>query len=294
MLPTSKREIWVEMRIKYHYCLENKFGLTKFLEKFQISYEICEFPEIKYKSCSFDLYEDQKAYEMFKMQFPFVSRLECIRSIEYSRADIENAEWLSVRNISTKVQWEYDEKAFERSCPYKRPFFRDVYYRHTEQKDILSATKPVKWGTRQFFSGPNAADNLIFCSERAKKILGNQWKGLEFLPVKKYNTSKYIDDLYQLFFTERLPVEIIRGEQQTICKSCGRRIIRIPKGESQLKLDGKSIQDQKSVYKTGEVLTEELIRNTTFSLNIVPQDFYQYCEKHAMNRGMVYEPIHLL
>lgn len=46
------------MRIKYYYCLENKLGLIKLGDKFQIPYEICEIPEVKYKLYSFDLYED--------------------------------------------------------------------------------------------------------------------------------------------------------------------------------------------------------------------------------------------
>lgn len=280
------------MRVKHHYCLGNKIGLLKFLNKFQIPYQTCEIED--YKSYSFDLYEDQEVYVRFRACFPFVSRLDSIKTIEYSKAEIENAEWLTVQNISIKVQWEYDENAFKQLCPYKIPFIKEVYHRHLEQADILSVTKPVKWGTRQFFSGPSAADDIIFCSKRAKLLLENRWVGLEFWPVKKYNTSKQLEDLYQLYFAECLPIEAFSGGQLAICKGCGRKIMRITEGVHQLVIDSKYLQDQKSVYKTGEVLTRELIGCNTFSLNIVSQEFYQYCEKHGMNRGMIYEPINLI
>ena len=57
------------------------------------------------------MYEDQKVYEKFKQQFPFVSRLDSITTCEYSQGEIEEAQWLFVRNKSVKVQWEYDEYA---------------------------------------------------------------------------------------------------------------------------------------------------------------------------------------
>lgn len=53
------------------------------------------------------MYEDQKVYEKFKQQFPFVSRLDSITTCEYSQGEIEEAQWLFVRNKSVKVQWEY-------------------------------------------------------------------------------------------------------------------------------------------------------------------------------------------
>lgn len=214
--------------------------------------------------------------------------------MEYSKADLEDAEWLTVRNKSIKVQWEYDENAFKQSCPYKRLFLKELYYRHSEQADVLSVTKPVKWGTRQFFSGPNAADDIIFCSERAKAMLGNLWQGLEFWPVKKCNTSGYLTDLYQLFFSECLPIEAIGGGHLTACNICGRKIVRIAEDMPQIEIKREYLTNSNKVYRTGDVLTVQRKGYTTFSVNIVPQEFYRYCEKNQMNRGMVYEPIKLI
>jgi hypothetical protein len=281
----------IEMRVKHHYFITNRFGLLKFLDKYQISYKICKLVDSRDNTYAFDLYEDQEAYVKFRAQFPFIGS---IKTIEYSKLDIENAEWLSVRNRTTSVQWEYNEKAFKQSCPYKRPFLNEVYYRHIEQIDILSITKPVKWGKKQFFSGPDSADEIIFCSERAKLILENRWKGLEFWPVKKYNSSEKITDLYQLFFTQSIPVESLHGGNLAKCNACGRKIIRITEGTHQLVVDRKYLQDRNNVYKTESVLTNQLIGCTTFSLNIVSNDFYMYCERNKMNQGMIYEPIRLV
>lgn len=283
-----------KMRIKHHYCLENKRELVRFLEKFQIAYEIYEQQEIKYNVCIFDLYEDQEAYKKFKLKFPFITKYDSINSIEYSKEEIENAEWLTVRNSSIKVQWKYEEEAFIQSCAYKRLFIKDLYYRHSKQTGLLSADQPVKWDAKHFFSGPNATDDIIFCSERTKQILGNRWDGLELWPVKKSNSSKYIPDLYQLFFAQELPIEAIDGGELRVCKGCGRKMIRIRDEIYQLKIRKEYLTDQNKVFKTADVLTADFIRCTTFSVNIVSQKFYQYCESRQMNRGMIYEPIHLV
>ena len=275
------------MRIKHHYCLKNKIRLVDFLDKFQIPYEVDE------SSCTFDLYEDQEVYKKFIIQFPF-NTIASLKAVEYSKEELENAQWLSVRNISIKVQWEFDEKAFKKSCSYKKILTKELYHRHCEQVDVLSAVKPVRWGSRQFFSGPNSADEIIFCSEKIKNILENKWEGLEFWPMKKYNTSNYIKDLYQLYFSKRLPIEAFNSECLSICKGCGKKVIRIKGGAHPLEINKKYLKDQKSVYTTGDVLTKDKIGYNTFSLNIVSQDFYQYCEKHQMNRGMIYEPINLI
>ena len=283
------------MRIKHHYYLQERAGLLNFLNRNGILYKISDdLPGMKNRLCTFDLYEDQEEYMKFKKQFFWISKYNSIKSIEYSKKDIENAEWFSIRSKSTKVQWEYEEKAFKETCSYKRPFMKELYYRHSEQIGILSANKTVKWGTRQYFSGPNAADDLLFCSEKAKKLLGDKWLGLEFWPVRKYNSSEYISDLFQLFFTDTLPIEAITGGKSTTCNTCGKRIVRFKDGIHQLELKREFLRGSSKVYKTGDVLTEQIKGGETFSINIVSQEFYQYCEKNQMNRGMIYEPIKLV
>ena len=49
------------------------------------------------------------------------------------------------------------------------------------------------------------------CSEKAKELLGDGWEGLEFWPIRKCNSTKYIDNLYQMIFKEYLPIEAILG-----------------------------------------------------------------------------------
>ena len=282
------------MRVKHHYYYEAKAYLISFLEKNKISYKVSDLPESKNKLCTFDLYEDQEAYRNFRNQFFFLSKNDSIKSIEYSKKEIESAEWLTVRSMNTKVQWDYEEKAFRKTCFYKRLFIKELYYRHSEQVDILSVTKTVKWGAKQYFSGPNAADDLLFCSEKAKGLLNNRWIGLEFWPVKKYNSSEYCSDLYQLVFGNDLPVEAISGGESIVCDGCGKKIVRFVEGIQKLEIRKEYLKNPGQVYRTGDVLTEQRKGCTTFSLNIVPQEFYQYCEENRMNRGMIYEPIQLI
>ena len=115
------------MRIQYHYCLENKWGLEKFLNTNEISYEKTDEWLEGDSLLIFDLYEDEKVYTKFKIHFPYVAMLDADKSVVYSKEDIQNAEWLTVRSKGTKVQWIYNEKAFNQQCPYKRIFIKDIY-----------------------------------------------------------------------------------------------------------------------------------------------------------------------
>ena len=53
------------MRIQYHYCLENKWGLEKFLNTNEISYEKTDEWLDGDSLLIFDLYEDEKVYTKF-------------------------------------------------------------------------------------------------------------------------------------------------------------------------------------------------------------------------------------
>lgn len=190
-----------------------------------------------------------------------------------------------------------DEKIFAKTCSKKRLFLIEPEYRHTTQIGCLNVEKKVKWGARQFFSGPDAVQlgGLLFCSERTRQLLAGQWDGLEFWPVKKYKTDKVVPDLFQLIFTEELPMEAISGGKLEKCRGCGKEIMRFNKGVQNLTLRKEFLTDPYKVYCTGDVLVpEQLIACETFSLNIVSQEFYRYCEKRQMNRGMIYEPIKVI
>lgn len=282
------------MRIKQHYFYTAKKELISFLEKNKIVYEICDLPESNNKLCTFDLYEDQELYWQFKKQFFYLPKNNSIRTIEYSKQEIESAEWLTVRSKGTKVQWEYEEDAFQKTCAYKRLFINELYYRHSMQVDLLSVSKAVKWGSKQYFSGPNTADDFLFCSERARELLKGRWEGLEFWPVRKYNSTQRMSDIYQLVFMNNLPINAIAGGKTIECESCGKKVMRFAEGIHMLEIKKEYLKDPFKVYRTDDVLTEQLKKCTTFSLNIVSQEFYRYCEKNQMNRGMIYEPIKLI
>ena len=99
---------------------------------------------------------------------------------------------------------------------------RDNLFKHSEQVKPLTVTKSMKWSKRLYFSGPNAADDFIFCSKRAKDMLGGKWAGLDFLDVIDTKNEPY-DNLYQLLFARKLPLKALYGGKQTTCSTCGRQ-----------------------------------------------------------------------
>ena len=70
--------------------------------------------------------------------------------------------------------------------------------------------------------------------------------------------------------------------------------MRFSEGVHRVAIKKEYLNNPFKVYRTDDVLTEQLKDCTTFSLNIVSREFYQYCEANQMNRGMIYEPVKLV
>lgn len=284
------------MRIKHHYCLEKRRKLQMFLEKNQIKYELCPSPNPELSWCVFDLYEDQELFKKFRILFPL--SLSITIEPEYSKEEIETAQWLTVRSINPKVDRESDENTFQFSCP-RGNNHREVKYRHIEQIGPFLSRKKIKWKANQFFGGTDATgENYMFCKEKTKEMITGRWRGLDFWPVKKYSTKQAMEDVYQLYFEQILPMEAIaltKKEKISTCKLCGRKKVYInERYQLLLKEDYMKKVSHQNVYRTEKIWTCDRIGWFTFSYNIVSHDFYQFCKTHGIDRGLVYEPIKLV
>ncbi len=279
------------MRIKHHYALPVNTRLMDFLRENRVAYKTCPLPGSDAPLCIFDLYEGQECLRTFKTRFPFCREIS--KSPKYSKAEIENAKWLSVRSGLKKVEWEYQPSAFLLSCEYSKLFSRGKRYKHEEQISPLTVIGPMKWSAKMYFSGPNAADDILFCSKQTRDALDGKWNGLDFLRVMN-GKGECHNDLYQLAFQNQLPIEALSGGKKTICRTCGRTVLRLKDGTYQLELREQYVDGGNSVYTTGNVLADWAIGFPTYAINIVPQSFYQYCERNGMNYGMIYEPVNLI
>lgn len=277
------------MRVRHHYCIDERESVVEFLKRYQISYEVIGM--VGDKTIIFDIYEDQYSYEMFKKSFPMLS-ISSFKNLEFSKEDIEKSKWLMVSCRGTNVEYVFQKEAFQYSCPYKIPFHKKSFYRHFKQISNLTVEKNVKWGKRQFFSGPNSMENIIFCSERTKNILENRWEGLQFKNVINKKGNDYIDDLYQLFFENAIPFSAFVNAKSVRCHKCRKKMILV--SDCIFKIKEEYLQDSSKVYQTGEVITDGRIFGETVVLYIVPQEFYRYCEERGMNRGMDYRPVELV
>ena len=275
------------MRRKYHFCVSYTKHLEKYLQEEAIRYNVAE------NLLAFDLYDDDMAYHLFIKRCPW-HRFDSFYSIEYSQKEMEEAEWFYIHSTTHKIPWIYEEDAYEKTCMHRRFFSKDPYYRHKTQIGEPTSSRRVKWTSRQFFAGPETSDDLLFCSEKAKSILGDGWKGLNYLRVKKENSSKYIPDLYQLFFDKQLPFEALQGGRCIKCRYCGKPIIRIKEDEADLRIKRGFLNDSKCVFSTGDVLTGEILGFSTYSINIVPRDFYLFCMKSKINKGLLFNPVMLI
>ncbi len=281
------------MRYEYHYFIKKTKRLISFLETKHISYEDMG------EDCVFDLYTDQECLSEFRQKFPWTYLQESIfKTPAPTRQELEAAEWLMVMNIDSKVPLKNDNsmESFDLSCSYKRVIQRDVCYRHFNQTKMLAGKHRIKWKSRHFFAAPeylNVTAEILFCSERTKKILGTKWKGLAYWPVKKGDSDEFIPDLYQMFFANELPVEAVEGKKNIRCRGCHKNLIYVS-GIEKFKLKRQYLQSPFHVYRLNNILTLNRVHNDTTEVLIISQEFYRFCEEHAMNRGMKYYPIDVI
>lgn len=280
------------MRIKHHYNIISSKKIYDFIEKYDIQYDKYYLHDDEYYS--FDVFEDEIIYKKLRIHFPIES-IDLIPEMVFSAEEIETAEWYTISSNGAKVNWEFEEDSFRRTCPYKKLWFKDLYYRHTEQISFLHASKTINWGSRQFFTGPNSSDDYLFCSMRTKELLEKEkWGGLEIWPVKELGSDKEIKNLFQIVFSTQIPVKGIFGTHKK-CHQCGKEIVltkdpyRYP-----LEISRDSLCDQNYVYTTGDVLIRDRIHNETYSRNIVSNKFYRYLKEKNMSRGLIFEPVILV
>ena len=71
--------------------------------------------------------------------------------------------------------------------------------------------------------------------------------------------------LYQLIFKEYLPIEAISGGDVIQCEGCGKKIMKFQEGIHKLAIKKEYLNNPLKVYRTDDVLTEQLKGCTTFS-----------------------------
>lgn len=283
------------MKILRHYCIGKK-RIAKFLEKYKVPYSKLYDDDDEYV---FDLEEGTEIYQIFKRKFP-LQQIETQREKIYSKEDLEQAEWLSVRSFTEKIIVdELDDKTVEQSC-YYRGILWTSGYRHLKQIGKIQAEKMLKWGNRHFFCGFDwGCQNFLFCSERTRKLLEGQWNGLEFIEAVQRKSGKNIPDIYQMVFKTELPIQAFetgKGSKEIQCELCGKKMIYIPDCGiyTSLKIKKEYLKDYKDVYNTGQILTYNRHLQDGFGVHIVSKEFYRFCEERKMNRGLIYEPIEVV
>lgn len=278
------------MNIKYHYCLESGYRLAKFLKKFQIKYDTVYDTSGKPYLCSFDLYDGTAAYLYSKRLFPLYSP---IPRMEYTEHEISKAEWLTVKACSWRVKIVVLNDTYTFLCPYKNLFSNTVKYRHAEQRGLFGVEQPVKW-KNTYFSGPDTADNLIFCSQRGKQVLGSAWDGLKYTPVLVPRTGQEAQNVFQLQFTTLLPRDRIYlngTEKKQKCRKCGKISYCIPE-TYQLAILGKGLAKE-CVYTTGDMWCYSKC-GESFPQYIVSSKFYNTCKQKGIIKGLVFTPVVLV
>lgn len=117
------------MRVRHHYCIDERESVVEFLKRYQISYEVIGM--VGDKTIIFDIYEDQYSYEMFKKSFPMLS-ISSFKNLEFSKEDIEKSKWLMVSCRGQMLNMYFKKRHFNIHVRIRYLFIRNLFI------DILS------------------------------------------------------------------------------------------------------------------------------------------------------------
>lgn len=280
MLP-GKLYLEDNMRTRYYYCFRYRKEVYDVLEE-------CNIPSsLEYGLLSFSIYTDEECFTKIRKMMEGIRDPLTFR--EFSKEELDGAQWLLMRSKCGKISTGNEEYTFSFTCPYAQ---NPVRYHHIEQVAPYLLYKPIKWKNRNNFYSDDCGDfYTIFCSSHAKSVLSSFFTGICYDKVLKKDGSTAWEDIFQLRFTNILPLEalMLPASAQTIkCPSCGRVEIDVLEPEEYLmKLNRDVFDGNGDIFATPSVFGP----GATHPYYIVSQRFRQIILENLQERNMVFVPI---
>ena len=281
----------MEKRIRY--CTGDSGTLEKLLEEYQIKYTRSE-EELRDKGIDWLTYTVSERHPHFDLlterlkRFTHVSVLEFVHYSEKERLD---AEWLTVRATSGKVELRREEETFVCSGEYDNG--KKARHRRLTGAPFYVAAPLRHSGLQDFFYSYEASDYHIFCTERARQVLESAGAEIRFAEVLRASTGAPVGDLNYMAFQNPLPAEAVVPDncpEQYVCPCCGVRTYFPPLYPLKVKkryLDGCS-----TACRTAEMFS--FGGNITVPIPMISQSLYRVLKENALLRGLDVEPVELV
>ena len=282
------------MTIQHHYYIKYTDELLDFLDENKIKYEF----SVSAGDICLDICEDHKKYNEFLQLIP--EDAFNTKKYKFSKKEIDEAEWLTMRCTNTRFEAQAWESTFEYSCCHTRTdvSFGKIYTHkmayHGKQIAPYSFNKSnISWGKSAFCGTVTGGRATIFCCDRAKdSIAAEGLTGLSFGPVLQHGKKNYLDDINQLVFDNIIPDEKIRMEgliKIWHCPMCGKKKYKIDAlSRPVIKREALGGQDFYSTPENYAVFTDETRPHAIF---IVSQRAYRVLKENRMTGTLEFFPL---
>ena len=281
----------MEKRIRY--CTEYSEQLVRLLEEHQVPFTRSG-EELRQNGFDFLMYTVSERHPQFALlseRFNGLPQVSILESVHYSEQERLQAEWLTVRAITAKVELCREEETFACSGYYQQgdkarhrvltgaPFYVAGSLRHSRHQN--------------FFCSDEATDHHIFCTERARRVLESAEAEINFANVLYDATGDPVADLYYLAFRKTLPAEAVVPDncpEEYLCPCCGRRTFFPP--IYPLKVRGEALAGCRNACKTAEIFSSG--GNFAYPLNLISQALYRFLKENALLRGLEFVPVEIV
>ena len=220
--------------------------------------------------------------------------LLCTSETLFSKAEVESAEWLSLRS-----QWRngypQPEEAFAyEDITYTRSGFCQECGCGLVQVQPFRLKKEPKWGKRHFMM-LNWVDDELFMSNHARNVFQETYSSdLHFFPVNNKGGSESLSDVYQLvvpfFLTNGINPNSPAINATYQCKCCGKRKYHLS-GMGMLEFKKEIFEGVPDIVKTAEVFGWG--KSASHQI-LIRQRLYRFIVENHLERGLVFEPISMV
>lgn len=210
-----------------------------------------------------------------------------IRMIEYSKADLLKAQWLTVRSRTPTVDLARVDESFTITEPTSEGLAR-----HKVKSGYLYLKQQPNWGKRHFLSTYSLGAYTLLCDDQARQFFNDNEMQVIFEPVLNAVSDEPIGNTFFLRPNYVLPLGAIHhntSETKIQCPVCG-KIMYDFGGDHELHISAASLDDARMIYITPEIFGGG---NTAFSITVISQYTYQELLNAGLQRFLVFEPVYL-
>jgi hypothetical protein len=277
------------MRIKHRFTFsidEFNKNILNILDEAKIKYKL----GITIPLLTFEIFEDSVYWETINLIMKNANKSSLI-DIVFNRDEYASASWYSVRS---KWRKHYPQPEGDGLYIYET-FDGDKYCAKCGsglvQTDEFILKKTPKWGKRNFMMLYCIYDEFFVNDKTAKILEESNLSGFKLLLVKRHKSDKKLEDIKQIYITEKSEYGMTFKEgavkKKIVCNKCGSTKY-IMEGRFQKVINKKVLPDDIDILKTSEKFGDGLV---CISSVLISKKFYDFLIESRLDKDLIIEPI---